>query len=149
MTTRALTPEEGNAILELLIASGNATIALESLLGLYEEPEISLTPISELGYGNRKLITFESYNKFKDEVTYKYCIAKEKTAWIKKNSRELLMFSLLEGPITEWEPNAYAKELGITVEEARRDYTRIVVYDAPDETKSHTATCSYKTWMNK
>ncbi len=136
-------------IAEIMEATPNATVALELLLGVFDEPKIPLAPVGKIGYSNRKLIAFESYNKFKDEVTYKYCVAKEKTAWVLKGSKEELMFSMLEGPITDWEPNAYAKQLGITVEEVRKDYERVTVHDTPDETKSLTATTSRETWMGK
>ena len=56
-----------DALLELIEASGNPTVASEVLLGCYEQPEIPtrVTTSNEVRY-------FVSYNKYTDRVEYTF-----------------------------------------------------------------------------
>jgi hypothetical protein len=64
-----------NSLLEVVTATPNPTIATEILCGLYEEP--ILPKLVQETSGDKRELTFKSYNKWDDKVHYSYI--KEKT----------------------------------------------------------------------
>jgi hypothetical protein len=72
---------------EILNQTGNPTVATQILNGTYQEPEIDTsdrasTPVRK--DQEREQYVFISYNKWKDEVTYKNC-----RGWSEKMDREV------------------------------------------------------------
>lgn len=65
-------------LLEVINATGNAVVATETLLGIYEAPQIPETAII-----NNEKCTFISFNKFTNEVTYSYTVIRDKTLYFK------------------------------------------------------------------
>lgn len=138
---------EAEAFEEVLKATGNETVAVELLLGMYEMPEISGIPAGDIGYKNsRGAVQYKDFNKFKNEVTYTYRKIPTKTAWTLKGQAPV-PFELIEGSIAAYDANVLADELGITPTVVRETYEKITV-PGPLEMEIHTDTCSLATWMN-
>lgn len=68
------------ALVEIIYATGNPEVASELILGIYKEPTIS-----EHSVINNNFCTFDSYNKFTDEVTYTYTKPKVKEVYVSKD----------------------------------------------------------------
>lgn len=64
-----------NSLLEIVSATPNPELATEILCGLYEEPKLP-TKVQETS-GDKKELTFLSYDKWNDKVHYSYI--REKT----------------------------------------------------------------------
>lgn len=69
------------ALLEIINATPNPSIATEILCGLYEEPVINPTKVEKDG----SVKTFKSYDKWNDKVTYSYLRAETKSAYFPSN----------------------------------------------------------------
>lgn len=63
------------SLLEIVSATPNPEIATEILCGLYEEPKLPIK-VQETS-GDKKVLTFQSFDKWQDKVKYTYI--KEKT----------------------------------------------------------------------
>ena len=57
-----------NAVMDVINATPNPVVATETLLGIYEEPEIAYQSMVE----RNTVCTFVSFDKYKERVTYKY-----------------------------------------------------------------------------
>lgn len=61
-----------DAILEVVEATGNAAVAVEKMVGIYEEPSFDEIIISKRSPGEKGECIFISFNPFKKEVTYSF-----------------------------------------------------------------------------
>lgn len=135
------------ALSEIVAATPNAEVATEILCGLYEMPIINEQP-SEKMLSNRKdefNITFLSYNKFNDEITYEYQSRKYKSVVVPKNATidEYPDYNTSES--ASYNDSANAEKLGITVEEFRNNYKTVIVYGDLSSNKN-TRNVSLSTW---
>lgn len=87
------------ALEQVLNATHNPEVAIELLLGVYEQPKINEIP-AEFNI-NHQNIEFVSYDKFKDEVTYRYQYASTKYHWFAKEVKDFVVTnSVAEGSYT-------------------------------------------------
>jgi hypothetical protein len=64
-----------DGLFEVLEKTGNTEIALELMLGTYQQPEIPKQSIVRPRYGNEKVTaTFLSYDKWEDKVSFNYTV---------------------------------------------------------------------------
>lgn len=63
-------------LMEVIIATGNEIVATETILGIYESPEI---PETSIRYND--LCTFISFNKYKEEVKYSRPTSRKKSLY--------------------------------------------------------------------
>lgn len=141
---------EIDALIEVVNATANPTIAAEILLGIYEEPKIPSYPCERwISYNEeRKNIKFISFEKFKQEITYSYQTPEYQTYWLKKGENKP---SLGSNDINPDHLNTssieLASKLNIPVEEVRSGYELIYIYnDKLGEIR--TATMSLEDWLN-
>ena len=57
-------------VLEVITATGNATVAVEKMLGIYEEPNLPKEVVAKRYSNDGDVCTLESFNPFKGEVTF-------------------------------------------------------------------------------
>lgn len=122
------------SLTKVLYATGNHEIALEILLGIYEEPVF------------RKMIaptdcrvnqSFISYNPFTDKVHYKYNEIKKETGWFKKGTEELVSNLY-------WADDA-ARKLSIPEDEFKSSHERRIISETISE-KWEEGSCDASTW---
>lgn len=131
-------------IMEILQATGNAPVAAEMLLGIYKEPEILCKDcILCNDQDNKTDIEYVSYNRFKDEVTYKYHRVIRKEAWFKKGDMPHKDYIVSE---RYWAEDA-AKQVGLNVDEFKETYERLMYFTEIEEHYS-TSTMSSGYWNN-
>lgn len=64
-----------NALMDVINATPNPVVATETLLGIYEEPEIAYQSMVE----RNTVCTFLSFDKYKQRVSYKYPCTRTRT----------------------------------------------------------------------
>ena len=64
------------SLMEIIVATGNEVVATETILGIYETPEI---PETSIRYND--LCTFISFNKYKEEVKYSRPTTRKKSLY--------------------------------------------------------------------
>ena len=76
-----------SAMIELVEATDNPTVALEKLAGVYTPPKVEIeSPKGYFASKERADIHFLSFNDFKGEVTFGYRKIETKTAWVLKGT---------------------------------------------------------------
>lgn len=79
--------EHIDALLEIANATENPQIAIELLLGIYEEPYIATC----VEHPEKGIATFKWYDKFRDRVWYSYQKKKTKAIYVDKNVDESII----------------------------------------------------------
>jgi hypothetical protein len=74
------------SLMEIICATPNTEVATEILCGLYTEPKLP-TKVQELS-GDRKILTFVSYNKWDGKVSYSFIREKVITGYFPKGTVE-------------------------------------------------------------
>lgn len=103
-----------DAIIEVANATGNSTVAIEKLLGVYEAPK----PVqySYQHSGKEKVSTFVSFDPFKDQVTYSYM--QEDTKWNETTRKHEPLGTYRKSQSTtslhSWEYNALSQDEVLT-----------------------------------
>jgi hypothetical protein len=143
---KGLTESEMEALVDVIEATGNETVAIETLLGVYEEIKISKTPKKELRYDNRVLPVFLSFDKFTGKVTYGYCKVSVKHVW-KLKTESAPSFDSIEPAMCGYDSSEMAKSLGIERPVFQDLYERVAVTSTPDKTSSLEDTCDLKDWQ--
>ena len=129
------------ALLQIINATQNPTVATEILLGIYEAPAISPTTlISREDETNHK---FVSYDPFADQVTYSYNQIVKEYGWIYNGS------NIIEENIVSKKSDSYyaCKELGISETDFRANHTRHI-FNSKVEDRLRTDTASLSRWNN-
>lgn len=129
------------ALLQIINATQNPTVATEILLGIYEAPAISPTTlISRADETNHKFI---SHNPFTDEVSYSYNTVIQEYGWIHNN------VVILQENSVSVKCDAYyaAKQLNITEDELKANHTRYE-FGSTVEDRLRTNTVSLNRWTN-
>jgi hypothetical protein len=129
------------ALLQIINATQNPTIATEILLGIYEAPAISATTlISREDETNYKFI---SYDPFTDLVTYSYNDVIKECGWI-YNGHEVLQENAVS---VKYDSYYAARQLGLTEDELKANHTRHVFGTRVDD-RVRTNTVSLNRWTN-
>ena len=113
-------------LLEVINATGNAVVATETLLGIYEAPQIPETAII---YNER--CNFVSFNKYSNEVIYSRTVIRNKTLYFE--SQEAADACL-----------EYDTSIGLTYPKDDKLIEKIFPVFVTEE-----RTCSLNTWMKK
>lgn len=129
-----------DSVMEIIMATGNETVATEILLGVYEAPEVAVIAPNTKYEANRRLV---SYDKFKEEVKYSYQPVRELSAWFLKEQEDLS----LENSVSQknWTEDV-AKELAISTDDVQRLYTR-KVYNREIDPKVKYSSTSLTNWQ--
>jgi len=127
------------ALLELINATSNPTVATEILLGIYEDPTINPTPAFEIN--SQTNIVFGSYDKFTEEIAYTYNRVEMVSAWLPNN----VDVSLENAVSRNMWPEDVAESLKLSVETFKANYTRHNFVTNVD-TDLLCTTCSLKKW---
>ena len=67
-----------DSLMEVINQTPNATVATETILGVYEAPEI---PLTSKVYSSEGLGCFKSFEKYTEKVTYEYDTTTTKTLY--------------------------------------------------------------------
>lgn len=141
-------PGKSDILLEIANATPNPDVAVEILCDLYEDPEIPQEPASVKSFSkSQKQIIFNSFNKFKREITYSFYRVECDEVWVAKGAG-IPEYGSYDKKLTHWNSKEVATFLDITEEELRDLYTRVTVYGPISETIS-TSTCSLNDWLRK
>jgi len=122
-----------NALIEILDATPNPEMAVEIVLGVYEAPEISETPMYDMGK-QKDFVRMVSYDKWSDEVNYEYRSKKSRQVYVKKGSETPSWEEAAS--LVEYQYNSSpVLKLGISKQEFEEDWTSITVYRDIDGTE--------------
>ena len=119
--------EQIDALLEIANATENPKIAIEMLLGVYEQPYIA----NYVEHPDKGALTFKQYDKFKDKVYYTYARKKQVGIYVDKTVDQSLI-------------NAD------NYKEYEKHYNRdgvIHILITLDEWESVNESCYYETWI--
>lgn len=141
-----LTAEEILVLAEIIEATGNETVAIELLLGVYDHVHISKTPMKKLNYDNRALPVFLSFDKFTGTITYGYNKVEKKSVWVLKTGLHPT-FADIKPEMEVYSTTVQARERGITVAEFEDLYERVTIQGPIDESIQLEATCDLKDWQ--
>lgn len=109
-------------IMEVLQATGNAPVAAEMLLGIYKEPEIFCkNDILSNEKDNKTDIEFITYERFQNDVVFRYHRIIRKEAWFKKGDMPHKDYIASE---RYWAEDA-AKQVGLSIDEFKAIHERI------------------------
>lgn len=130
-------------IMEVIAATGNPTVASEILLGIYEEPEIAFKNTMLANQQDNKIdIEYQCYDRFKDEVTFRYHRVIRKEAWFRKDAAVHNDETIASDRY--WSEDA-AKQLKMSQDEFKETYERIE-YAVEIEARYMTGTKSVREW---
>lgn len=77
------TAEQMEGVLEIVHATPNPEVAVEILLGIYEEPKLPVSPVNVKNFDSTKRnIVLSGYDKFNELVSYKYYTMKTVSGWV-------------------------------------------------------------------
>lgn len=77
------TNEQMEGVLEIVNATPNPEVAVEILLGIYEEPKLPLEPVNPKLFDNTKRnMVLKHYDKFNETVSFTYHMMKQKSGWV-------------------------------------------------------------------
>lgn len=79
--------EQVNTILEIVNATENPKVAIELLLGIYEQPYIA----NYVEHPDKGALSFIQYDKFKDKVYYTYLRKRKVGIYVDKTADESLI----------------------------------------------------------
>ena len=118
--------EQIDVLLEVVNATENPQIAIELLLGIYEEPYIAKC----VDHPQKGILTFTEYDKIKDKVYYSYQKKKTKSIYVDKNVDESII------DVFNYEP--YSKVYSKDVK---------TIWITLDEWETVNDHCYYSTWI--
>tara|TARA_R110000772_G_scaffold256339_1_gene372861 strand:+ start:977 stop:1462 length:486 start_codon:yes stop_codon:yes gene_type:complete len=129
------------ALLQIINATQNPTVATEILLGIYEAPAIS--PTTLISREDETNYTFISYNPFTDEVTYSYNQIVKEYGWI-YNGHDVLQENAVS---VKYDAYYASKQLGLTEDELKANHTRHI-FGSTVEDRLRTNIVSLNRWTN-
>lgn len=144
------TADQMESILEVIHATPNPEIAVEILLGIYEEPKIPVAPVNPKNFDNSKRnIVLSGYDKFNEMVYFKYLTMKTKSGWI-KNGDDLDIANIASD--NRWYENA-ADSLKIDQKVFKDLYTYHTLdveleKDSEGNPKLYSSTCDLHMWLD-
>ena len=129
------------ALLQIINATQNPTVATEILLGIYEAPAIS--PTTLISMDDETNHKFVSYDPFADQVTYSYNKIIKEYGWIYNGS------DIIKENIVSTKSDSYyaCKELSIREIDFRASHTRHE-FGSTIEDRLRTDTVSLNRWNN-
>ena len=135
-----------NALMEIIHATPNPVVATELLCGLYEAPVINPLPKPEYRPTSETNFIMQSFDKFKNEITYTYTSVKSKEVWLKKGQALPAFEDTTVVSVSDYYYREdMAKKLGLSDEEAKTYEKRYVL--GPVQEGIKTSTCSLSSWQ--
>lgn len=144
------TASQIDSVLEIIHATPNPTVAVEILLGIYEEPVLPVAPANPQNFERSKRnIVLSGYDKFHETVSYKYLSMKTKSGWI-KNGDDLDIANIASD--NRWYENA-ADSLKIDQKVFKDLYTYHTLdveleKDSEGNPKLYSDTCDLHMWLD-
>jgi hypothetical protein len=143
------TPEQIEGVLEIVHATPNPEVAVAVLLGIYEDPELPKTPgdLSRFSEDKRD-ITFVSYDKYDNHVSYSYKTMKMKKGWIENG--------VTVDPANIANTNRYADDAARALKMELEDFKATYTYHTFDEgyekdrdgkDRVYPGSCGHSTWI--
>lgn len=135
------TPEMKN-LMRVLKGTGNVQIAAEILLGIYEEPKISIYPSQSVrdSYCEPK---FQEYDPFNDKVIFTYYSSNIKRGWVPVDET---VYTTDRFVSTKSYVDDAAAELQMNEDDFKLQYKRVTVFTNVDKTRKHNSDISLRTW---
>ena len=127
------------ALLSIVNATENPQIALEILLGIYQQPSIFTVANDSSDEKNRTFLSFEPVNS---KVSYSYNRVFTKEAWFKKDEENLSEENIVS---KNYCASGVADELGIAEEKVREIYAH-KTYETNVSNDLSVRTVSLKEW---
>lgn len=141
-----------DAIKEVVNATPNPSVALETLLGIYEDPEIPETPGLYLTnmYTNRYNFKFISYDKFQNKVKYTFQEKESVSVYVKKDDTTMDYEKASKLPVVYRSyKDAFALHFGIPVSEVDAQYYKKTFYSDELLPTLREDTDSLERWLRK
>jgi hypothetical protein len=144
------TAEQMEGVLEIVHATPNPEVAVEILLGIYEEPKLPVSPVNVKNFDSTKRnIVLSGYDKFNEMVSYKYYTMKTKAGWI-ENGVKVDPANIASN--NRWAEDA-ARSLKMELEDFKAAYTHHVFdieleKDSEGNPKLYSGQCELYTWMD-
>jgi hypothetical protein len=144
------TAEQIEGVLEIVHATPNPEVAVEILLGIYEEPKLPLEPVNLKNFDNTKRnIVLSGYDKFNELVSYKYYTMKTVSGWVENGLPEIPVNIASNN---RWAEDA-ARSLKMELEDFKTAYTHHIFdveleKDSEGNPKLYSGNCELYTWMN-
>ena len=136
--------DNSSNILEIIIATENPIIATEIACNIYKEPVIADEPSANFYKSNKGKhnVEFVSFNKWQNQVHFKYNPVDTKDIWIKKGD-ELPAFKDCKNYANHywWDDTPMHKD-----GESKDDYIKVNIKDKPDMSKEYTAYADISLW---
>lgn len=111
------TEEELNSLLEVVNATPNSEMAMEKLLGTYQEIDIPTTSMST-SYGVLTLTKYDPWNKI---VDYTKQVQKEITIYVADNNQEIITVENYQDHRVPYGRNTKRVQVTLNVYETRED----------------------------
>lgn len=144
------TTEQVNSILEVVHATNNPDVAIEILLGIYEEPKLPMEPVNPRKFDSTKRnMLLTSYDKFSEQVSYQYYTMKTKFGWIEKG----VTVDLANIVSTRRYSEDAAAELKLTPDafKSTHDFHTFddeLEVDSDGDIRLYNSSCEYYMWLN-
>lgn len=122
-------------LIDVIHATPNPTVAAELLLNVYQTPHIET---SEKPFESKSAcdINFLSYDKYTDNVTYKYLCKRTREAWFKKGEKSPTVANIASK--CTWSEDA-AEELRLSKTDFTEQYERLTYETLVDTCYSESA----------
>jgi hypothetical protein len=131
-------------LMRIFKATGNAQVATEIALGIFEEPEVPYhcSLYIDSMYHDAKLV---EYNPFTDEVRFSYTPCEMKRGWVPKGTKNPTTDDFAS---TSTYSNSAAGDLGITTEELEEQYDKVSIVTNLRDYRNETTT-SLSSWTRR
>lgn len=142
--------EQIDNVMEIAAATPNPEVAVEILLGIYQPPVIPVSPVNLKNFDSTKRnIVFSSYDKYGEQVFYKYFTMKTVSGWI-ENGVDVDPANIASN--NRWSEDA-ARNLRIDEKVFKETYTYHTFdidfeKDSADNPRLYSGNCELYTWMD-
>jgi hypothetical protein len=144
------TKEQMEGVLEIVHATPNPEVAVEILLGIYEQPKLPLEPVNPKLFDSAKRnMVLKHYDKFNETVSFTYHMMKQKSGWI-ENGVTVDVANIVSN--NRWAEDA-ARSLKIDEKEFKDTYTHHVFdleleKDSEGNPKLYSGQCELYMWID-
>jgi hypothetical protein len=142
--------EQIDNVMEIAAATPNPEVAVEILLGIYQPPVIPVSPVNLKNFDSSKRnIVFSHYDKYNEQVSYKYFTMKTVSGWI-ENGVDVDPANIASN--NRWSEDA-ARNLRIDEKVFKENYTYHTFdidleKDSEGNPKLYSSSCELYTWMD-
>lgn len=136
--------ENSSNILEIITATENPIVATEIACNIYKEPVIADEPSSNFCQSNKSKhnIEFISFDKWQNQVHFKYNPVSTKDIWVKKGDDLPTYKDCKNYAESYWWDDTSMHKAG----ESKDDYKRVTITDDPDMSKEYTSSTDLSLW---